>query len=202
MNLQRKIDCVHLGMVKTGSTFLQKNIFDKIDLEVLSDEKFSGDACSGRKNEIIKRELILYGIRLKYGQDIKIILCVRNKEKWVQSCYNQYIKGDANGVHSYDYWLDNIFDKDFIYEHDRYINIVKFLFKDVYIYRFEDFLENKPKILNEILDFLGVELHGGIPIDEIYNRRLSSVELYLMRVLNMMKEFYMKYFVNRYRVKK
>ena len=101
---------IHLGLHKTGTTYLQKCIFPKLeDVEVqhlmqICQIKFK----SNKKILLISSEGLLSsmahypdnntvedsieGLYRMYPK-AKIILGVRKWDKWFRSCWNQYVRG-------------------------------------------------------------------------------------------------------------
>ena len=124
---------IHLGLHRTGTSYLQKIVFPKFKhLKIISNENLSGDNLGLGFHLNIDRVTLLYAIFMKY-HNCKIILGIRNKDDWLKSCYNKYCD---YGHKSYKDWY-NDFDKNLL-DFDSYIKEINFLFSDVFIYNYED----------------------------------------------------------------
>ncbi|PNX47580.1 MAG: hypothetical protein BV457_05425 [Thermoplasmata archaeon M9B1D] len=194
---------IHIGLHKTGTTFLQRQVFAYINKDIISEESLSGYPINSSKIEYEKRMMLLMGIHRMYGRKTKIILGVRDKDSWTKSCYNQYIYGGLGGFYNYKKWFDNVFDKRLL-DFDSYISFINNNFDNVFIYNFEDFVKDKHKVIQEMLKFMGVDSITVDKIlnnlsDKIYNRRLGVLSLQVFRLNNFLKELY-KYVINFGRV--
>jgi len=157
---------LHLGCHKTGSTWLQEFFFPKIrnlwffykwnlneipedmgELPMLiSDEELS-KSMPDRENHLEQ----IYELKKKYP-GAKIILGIRRFNPWFESCYRQTIK---TGRH----WSK---DKYFTKYGDcptpeYYAFVCQSLWKDVFVYSFENFCRDKDKVLVEMCKFMDVE---------------------------------------------
>ncbi|MFW6134894.1 MAG: sulfotransferase family protein [Elusimicrobiota bacterium] len=165
---------IHVGLMRTGTTFLQRRVFPKIKninyngkprienvqikegmVNLISREGLSAGPGRRRVIEPLKpKQRFIAADRLKaIFPDAKIIVGVRDKESWLQSFYRQQLKGGGwmsweEFMNYCDGWLD----------FDKYINYLKKLFDDVYVYRFEDLKANPESVVKGICDFMGVEM--------------------------------------------
>jgi len=182
----------HVGLHKTGTTFLQREVFPKIEglnynlydsdkseyildkngINLISREGFSGLPLASVKLNALDRDLFAYGISKKYP-DARVILGIRNKEDWLKSLYNLYVKG--GGYLSYDTWFDN-FDKSYL-DFERYIDLLNDLFDEVYVYNFEDLRNNKKKCIQDLCDFIGLDPPSFE--DKIHNKSWNGGKLWL-----------------------
>ena len=118
----------HIGLHKTGTTFLQRYVFPKLknvnlfctdgrpfngieDLEkdkinLISIENLSGSPFSSNE---FTRYTIMEELAKLYP-NAKIIVTFRNKNSWLKSLYSQYIK--TGGTYTYPEWRKKIFNAD------------------------------------------------------------------------------------------
>jgi len=173
-----KIDAIHIGQAKVLSTWLQKELFSRIGKNVWSDEQLSGLVLNWRSGAVT-RNIMLYGLKALYP-DAKILVCVRNDERaWVSSIYSQYVK--QGGFKSFEQWFQQDFDKRFI-DQKQYIDEIKKLFDDVYVFCFEDFLDDKEKVVGELCDWLGVPVPIGLDVDKQYNKKFVGFRMGVARL--------------------
>jgi len=197
---------IHLGLPKTGSCFLQKNIFPKLEnceaygifnkpfhvttkfdenkINIISNEQYSGRPNtvmeSAGRFEIAKR---FHGM----FPDAKIIVVFRDKKDWVESLYLEYLKS-GRGTYEYQKWYDEIFDKDSL-KFEEYEKYLKGLFKDVLVCQFEDLKSKPDEYIKNICDFIGVPVPKYT--NEIINIRLTDKTVERWRKFN--KLFYSRY---------
>jgi len=160
---------IHVGPHKTGTTFLQKEVFPKIKdinyvlrvaidtpivegkVNLLSDENLDGGTYRvfrtvGNQRTIAKN---LHGM----FPNAKIIICLRNKDKWLQSAWKQYsVAYYAYPFKKYCELLDEE-----MTDFEAYAEFLKTLFKDVYICHYEDLVLNPEKFVKDLCDYMGVE---------------------------------------------
>lgn len=161
---------IHIGMHKTGTTFLQTLIFPKIPninyqtkvdlttpvvedkINLFSDENLDGGsyrlfASAKQRNTILANLHNLF-------PSAKIILCIRNKDKWLQSAYKQYIVAYKScSFEDYVHRLDPE-----LYNTANLISIINRTFDDFYVCYFEELQKNPQKFVKGICDFIGVEV--------------------------------------------
>ncbi|GAB5565785.1 MAG: hypothetical protein Wins2KO_28480 [Winogradskyella sp.] len=224
---------VHLGIHKTGSSFLQKVFFphytdnvcfldraklasfkeyvlneDDFEFEktkalelfneavganqncnkvVISDEEFYGNpylAVLDRKRNFDR----LYEI---FGKSLKVILFLRNQQNLLNSLYNQYVK--TGGSASFKAFLNyKKYPLNFRVPYLLYDKYVDYLIKTtgvdkVKIYLYEDFLENKSDVLNDMNKFItnkSNELLGFSNFDKKVNASLNNGNIPVLRFLN------------------
>jgi hypothetical protein len=185
---------IHLGYHKTGTTFFQNQIFNRLTnvnlirtatfyaplddkkLNIISDETLSGSPY------VLSNALIRFDIadRLKLCYPkAKIILGIRDNDAWLKSLYSQFIRN--GGIYDFKEWLDKVVDKDYL-DHHIYISYLHQLWRDVYVFKFEDFCQDKNKIIREMCDFIGCEIPEYHDVK--YNTKLSPRRLELIRFLN------------------
>lgn len=169
---------IHIGFPKVLSTFLQKEVFNKIDANIISDEGLSGNVFNWRTG-VLSRDAIIIGLSRLYP-DAKIIVCIRrNKNLYVESLYSQYIK--QGGFKSFNSWYSKDFDKRYL-EYKSYIEKIKSLINDVHILYYEDFINNKKMEIQKLCDFIGIPLPENISYNKIYNKKWHGIRLKIGRV--------------------
>ena len=166
---------IHIGLHKTGSSFLQHCVFPKLKgvnyiykpenplfapilasrINLMSDEEIS--MSMPHKQGKFKG---LWELQKQYP-DAKIIIGIRKHGSWFYSCYAQYIK--TGGYLNQDrYYLK--------YPHispEEYYLLLKTMWKNIYIYWHEDLINNRATIVRGICEFIGV------PVPEYNNRKIN-----------------------------
>jgi len=169
---------IHIGQAKVLSTFLQKEVFAKIDKVVWSDEDLSGLVLNWRSGSLT-RDVMLQGLKVCYP-DAKIIVCIRKPwNSWVGSIYNQYVK--QGGFKSFDSFVKEDFDTYFLYQ-DYYVSTIKKIFNDVFVLDFSTFIKNKSGVISDLCTFIGCDVPYDIDYDKIYNKGWSGFRLFLGRL--------------------
>jgi hypothetical protein len=172
-----KVEYIHIGQGKVLSTFLQKEIFNKIDTHVWSDELLSGLVLNWRSGAAT-RDIMLHGLK-KLHPNAKIIICVRkNKDSWIKSIYSQYVK--QGGFKSFNKWFFEDFDEKFL-EIDTYISNINKLFNEVYVLYFEKFLKDKEGEIEKLCDFIGCKVPSDIDYNKRYNQKWTGFRLLIGR---------------------
>ena len=159
---------IHVGLPKTGTTFLQKHFFPKLDLDyygnelikktvngktLFSDESFYGNFIYERN-----AECILDNIKKLYP-NANILFVKRNKDKWLHSCYKQYLtnKKDKNSYISFNEYKSNVFIDEAL-DFEYYLDMCNNRFKNVYILEYVHLLKNEKRFFREICNILDVEI--------------------------------------------
>ena len=182
------MDFIHIGLHKTATTYLQKEFFPKLGLKYFSCEELSCSAkllYTNRYNDWNEhmREFILLGIYEKYGENVKIIIGVRNKDKWKKSLYNQVVRSTSY-FKSFKSFCNL---KNSCYVND-YVKYAEFLFGDnLYIFNYDKFKVDAQKELDKLTSYLGVD--RIIYEDKRVNISSSRLKLNLLRLLNLFYEF-------------
>jgi len=185
---------IHVGYHKTATTFFQNQIFNNIrNVNLIRNLNFnttlikdkiniiSNEALSGApylKSDAKIRFIIADRLKLCFPNS-KIILGIRNNDSWLKSLYSQFIRN--GGLYNYNEWLEKVFDKIYL-DHESYISYLKSKFKDVYVFRFEDFCKNKQIIIEDMCKFIGIK---NITYKNIkYNIKLSKNRMSIIKYLN------------------
>jgi hypothetical protein len=161
---------IHVGLHKTGTTFLQNEVFPKIPginyhqkidlttvvepnkINLFSDENLDGGSYR-LFNTVQQRYAILENLKLIFP-DAKIIICLREKGSWLRSAWKQYtLSYYGYSILEYCKRLDPQF-----YDFDGYVSKIKELFGEdnVLVIDFEYLCEFPKNFVGEICDFIGV----------------------------------------------
>ena len=158
---------IHVGMPRTGTTFLQQEVFPRIkNIDYLEHDLpylFSINPNKLEKTTLYSHEVLSYSFlrdNMAYNlhhcfPDANIIICVRDSESFKRSMYGmKIIRG-----YKYDYkhYLSNR-----LYESDKdiqnYVALLKKLFPYVFVYSFDGFKKDVPHTVKRICDFMHVEI--------------------------------------------
>lgn len=168
---------IHIGLHKTGSSFLQHCVFPKLKgvnyiykpenplfapilaskINLMSDEEIS--RSMPHKENHFKTIQALH----KQYPDAKIIIGIRKHGSWFYSCYAQYIKTGGT-LNIGDYYTK--YEKNLIIPSEYYEYICS-LWKNIGVYRHEDLISNRTDVVRGICKFIGV------PVPEYTNRRVN-----------------------------
>jgi hypothetical protein len=177
---------IHLGMHKTGTSFLQKEVFPKLegvnylykpykiwDL-ILKENKInliSGEAFSHSMPHNCLNQANTLKLLKKLFPNAKIILGVRDEDTWLRSCYSEYIKtGGRKSFKKY---------KELKYDISGYVNKVEGLWDNVFIYHQEKLNQE----LSSMCNFIGVEMPILGKVTKV-NKSFTTTQLKLWRVIN------------------
>jgi len=166
---------LHIGMQRTGTTFLQHELFPKLKMRYISPEFFKYGHVGTLVeyyNYILKKDTLVSDENIccdmwnkedtrferleilnKLFPHAKIIFATRDKEALKKSWYKKSI--GVGATWSYGEFLQQINLN--LFEYESYVKEIENRFSDVYVYRFEDFKKNPEKIIEEICNFIGVE---------------------------------------------
>jgi hypothetical protein len=161
---------IHIGMHKSATSWLQRKVFPLLDvnyihskqlidilerpildnkINLISYERFSGSHNPfyrlERRNELLNK-------LSKMFPNAKILLCIRNKDKWLSSAHKQWTLSSW----AYDFETYKELYDERLLDYDILISQLNDLFpQGVYVWRFEDFKKKPKKILQGILSFIG-----------------------------------------------
>ena len=186
---------IHIGLHKTGTTFLQQEIFSKIPninyqntvnlttkvvpnvINVFSDENLDGGSyrlfnIAGQRYTILKNLHALF-------PDAYIILCLRDKDAWLQSAYKQYAMAYF-GYTFLEYFRK--FDKR-VLDFDVYVKYLQSLFgvDNVLVTSYEN-LKNEPEeFVDRICSFIGVDaptFENQIVYPSLTDRQIALIVIF------------------------
>ena len=165
---------LHIGLPKTGTTFLQNEIFPKLDgVEVYGTGMYSKDydhttKFPDDKTILITKESISSIRRTKDRADrftvikrinrefpdAKVIVVFREINGWTRSIYSQYIRD--GGVLEFDAFskMINELNPD-MSDYKKYESLLRELFSDVLVLWHKDLKENSTLFVDKICKFIG-----------------------------------------------
>lgn len=190
---------LHIGLHKTGTTFLQTNVFPKIEgidaprkipslintpenkTTLISHEPLSGDPFGGKWIEEFK-----YNVKglSKLFPKSKCIIGFRRHDRLIKSLYKQYLKeGNIGGAkHIFEIGKSGIIKNDDI-KFKKRIKIIKKTFSEVFVYTQEWLSENLKSFLSRLCKFVEVR---GISVEDIDQTR-KNVGVKTRRQINILK---------------
>ena len=161
---------IHVGLHKTATTFLQQEIFPKIEniniieplyiwmklhpskINLISNEILSGfpfgDNIAEERFSLINRLKLCF-------PDAKIIIGLREKKSFIHSLYKHYIK--RGGMLPFNKWCNNELNKDYL-DFNKYVNHIKSLFDNVFIYHYEELKKDTDTVIADMCGFMGVNI--------------------------------------------
>jgi len=166
---------IHLGLHRTGTTFLQKEVFPKLkDVNftrnytiVTKMERFKINLISNEDLSICPfdnkfhkgltptdRFVVIDRIK-KIFPHASIILGLRDKEEWSRSLYSQYVKSGYRL--SYPEFMMR-FNITKFYDFESYVDYIRKNFDNVFVYYLEDLKKDNYKIVSDICSFIGVDV--------------------------------------------
>jgi len=153
---------IHMGFPRTGTSFLQEQIFRKIpnvnfqrrniiEQEIKPDRIniFGDESLTGAKEQ--QRITIANRIH-KVFPDAYIIIGIRNQPGWYRSLYNLRISKGYIGT------LDDVIKEDLFKHSIEYIEHIRSLFKHVFVYKQEDMVTDFQSWLNHLSIFMQLDL--------------------------------------------
>ena len=182
---------IHLGFHKTGTSFLQYELFSKMEgvnllvhpydirdirikpnmINILSGEGYSKSLPHWGE---VDRGDILNHLKTLFP-NAKVVVGFRERSSWLRSCYAQYVVG-YHGTLSYDDYI-NMYAQ-FIISPTEYLAMIQARWNDVFVYHQETL---KGEICS-LCDFIGVP----VPNFEyrLIHVSLSPRQLFLHRMMN------------------
>ena len=173
---------IHVGLHKTGTSFLQKNVFENIKGIGYRYGFSLNDPPAKEKRNIIAYEALsgrpyipgypdtrfIIANRLKrLFPKAKIIVGTRKIESWKKSLYHQYLIN--GGIFRYDQFIKKIANSSYM-DQESYINYLKDLFDDVLVYSQEQLKNNTDETVKKICDFIEIDVPN-------YSKRTRNVSM-------------------------
>lgn len=161
---------LHVGLHKTSTTFLQKEIFPKLEsvnlqvhpysiFDMYIDKKkkniLSGEAFSlsmphyDKSHYKTNRQNALEYLKRLFP-DAKIIIGVREKDSWLKSCYSQYII--QGGIFSFEDYLKKY--ENNIIDINQYLEQLHEFWNDIFVYDFKDLKSNTDQVISDLCSFM------------------------------------------------
>ena len=193
---------VHIGLAKAGSTFLQCEVFPKLEnvnfygkqifMNRIEKDKinlFSSEALSGilvtpyppyKGDGFCNRFELQHRIKKLYPS-ARIIFVVRNKDELLHSHYREYVR--QGSPLSFDEFYEIVKGElEVRFDFDFYVSFLDSLFDDVFVCSFELLKKDKKQFVKDICDFIGVE--PPIFNNNHRNRGYNDVELRFALLVN------------------
>jgi len=191
---------IHVGLHKTGTTWIQRELFDTqqkyqvvyepVDYTMLHDGRpllISYEGLSGcpyywqYPKGVNVREQIARNLHHMFP-DARILLGTRNIDSWVKSLYSQAVKsGEVCLYDEFQHRLHTI-NKQFL-DIDKYITVLCELFEEVHLYKFEMLQENPNEFVSDICRFLDIPIPSSLDFKP-RNKKLTPHQLQMYRQLN------------------
>jgi len=191
MNEKDTVIVLHLGLHKTGTSFLQYEVFKNMEgvnllikpydirnihiekgrINILTGEGFSRSLPHWGPTS---REETLHHLK-KLFPDAKIIVGFRERGTWLRSCYGQYVTG-YNGKLSFEKYIDKY--QDSILSFSDYQRKIEDIWEHVFVYH-QETLESD---IGPMCKFIGCP----VPDYEsrIIHRSLTKRQLFVYRIFN------------------
>ncbi len=166
---------IHIGATKTASTFLQYEVFPKLEgvryerkitlaqavmLSVnprkgkvlISDERLSGADAQCEPFE--QRGEQIHYLKLLFPE-AKIILVTREKESWLKSAHNYIyrLRGYKKDFKTFKKELDGRWS-----DWKSLEGLIRMYFDDVFVLKYEELCESPHAFVNSICKFIGVDM--------------------------------------------
>jgi len=197
----------HIGFMKTGTSFLQGEVFPKLkevnyihylhqmlvkdfgnDYPVLlSDGKLGGRAHSSRWVST-DNDCFSIASRIKeFFPEAKIILTVREHVSWLSSIYREYVR--MGGCYRYERWYREVLNP--LYKEpgfvERFCEHLSSVFgvDNVFVQHYEDLVDNPVLFLICLCRFIGCSYPNYVCF-HVYNKGLNVVQLAFQRYLNLL----------------
>lgn len=182
-----KVDMVHIGLPKTGTTYLQQEVFPRLPLNILSYENISADAygnffCPMPHINVALSRLQRIGTAKElyhYVHDVPILIILRSRYEWLKSIYNQMVKRSLYGF-SYEYFLKHIDPE--IGDFSALIMQYQHHFSDVRVMHYEHFKNDNQGFVDDICSWL--EIDPIIVSKKRINRSMNTTLLSVKRLSN------------------
>jgi len=199
---------VHVGLHRTGTTFLQKHVFPQLNVNfihvkgvdilkkhkldnknsnVLSSEYFSGNPWNFDNENYGSNDRYKIADKIKeMYPDANILLVLRNQDDWKRSLYNQYKKSKG-------YLSREEFDKKFDDEYLNFVDYSNYLIKTfgidkVHILQYENLKKDYKGFIREICKILDVNIPYGIK-NAVYNKSLTKGQEKILKKLRNISDF-------------
>ena len=182
----------HIGLPKTGTTFLQQNVFPYLkDITFFNcvDYPWSDFPVylnpfyikyQPGKNLVSDERICGYGyIKLPYGSMLgrirtlkknfpqsNILLVLREPNSLKRSLYKQYIK-HSYGTLNYQDWIQQELDQS-IFDYESLTSYIQLNFPRSLILSFDDLKKNQDVFIQCICDFLGIGFPEGYKHERVY----------------------------------
>ena len=187
----------HLGPKKTGSTYLQQNIFPRLKgiayygKSDLKNYKKILDACTQEKylftrefDESLERKIQEISVDVPQA---KLILVLRRQDSWLASKYKYHIKkyGGLEFGEFFDLESDTGFCKKEELCLRTKIEWIENSFENKPLILIFDDLKNNPDMfIKQITDFLGVQIDDNAKTNKVVKKAFSDKQLNVLKKIN------------------
>ena len=170
---------LHVGYPKCGSGFLQKEVFPRLPINVISSEYICGNTFYKKAHYgLLDRYDIIKAYKNKYP-NAYVLLIIRDRDELIDSLYSQSMRNRYS--YSYNEYVTEILDKELL-DFDKYIIFLNTLWDNVLVLDFKDFKVHKHKFIKDICNFVGIQ---NVVFDDVtYNKRFGKMRLFVNRYLN------------------
>jgi len=182
---------IHMGLHRTGTTFLQQHVFPKLNvnyihvdakdimkkadikdgqINLLSSEYFSGAPLDFKNIHYGSSDRYLIAEKLKeLYPKAELIIVLRNTDDWKRSLYNQYVKSQGHITREE---FDKKFDKSYLdyITYTDYLN-KKFGIMNVHYFDYQDLKDDYQDFINRMCKVIGVKT--PVVKNVIYNKSLT-----------------------------
>ena len=90
----------------------------------------------------------------------KAFVVTRERNSWLRSLYNQYVRGRSFGQMHYDEWYETIGSK--MMEQEDFVEYLNKIFEEVLVMDFKEFIASKQDFLTRICEYIGITY---VPVD-------------------------------------
>jgi len=183
---------IHVGLPKTGTTWIQNEIFKRLDVQYI-DYMYLYSYIQPERKTIISMESLSgvpdlhpYETRFQVMHRLhamfptaSIIIGIRERDKWIQSAYNEYVKG--GGTERWGYWRNHLFDEKYLL-FKTYIDNLRKLFPRVFVYWLEELRDDLDGFVKRLCEFID----EPVPCYDyrVRNPSLSSSQIEMQRRFN------------------
>lgn len=194
---------LHVGMHKTATTFLQEELFPKIvqhnqdvqfidtfsiDMDIneykktviISDENLDGGSYRLFRNHRHRNRIARNLARM--FPEAEVMVCFRDKEKWLKSAYKQFVVG-YGWTGSFGEYMA-FMDPD-VLDFNDYVFKLHEHFKKVHVLTFEDLVENPENFVSDICSIVGV----AIPPDIDYRKKNVAITDKQVKMIQIISHF-------------
>ena len=193
---------LHVGLAKTGTSWLQQNVFPKMDVDFFHTGHYECITCTKNKKPMVvsfeglsgttynnDRYVLAYRLHQLFPY-AKVLVTVRDKEGYIRSLYSQYVRG--GGTQSLQEW------RRFLYQHPYFLNWTLYVYQLMRLWGKEqvlvlhqcDMKKDPQNYVKRIAEFVGVPMPKDIDCSPV-NTGLSDQQCRWWRLMN-------KWFVSRW----
>lgn len=186
---------VHMGLMKTGTTFLQQDFFPRLSLNYIqtyddfrkpllsnvtlfSSEALGGSIYHKRDPEGMFKSFKQSILHLKNcSRELKLIICFREPKAFLISSYKQYLH--EGGYLSFEKFYSPYGNAKVIESDLKFAKYIDFLLNhfernDLFLYNYDSFKYAPEKVLIALMKFMEIELNSALVRDVLLQRKKSN----------------------------